>query len=64
VKKDTQAMRLKRVLWTAANLLGGAVLVLLLVDPTRPLLPIFILLGLGVVFMALPAYIGRSGGGR
>jgi hypothetical protein len=31
----------KRVLWSGANLLGGVVLVLLLLDPTRPPLPIF-----------------------
>ena len=62
-RKGTQALRLKRVLWSAANVLGGAVLVLLLLDPTRPLLPIFVLLGTAVVFWVLPAIIGRSGPG-
>jgi hypothetical protein len=32
-------MSMKRVLYFVANLLGGVVLVLLLVDPTRPLAP-------------------------
>jgi hypothetical protein len=36
------------------------------VDPKarRPLLPIFILLAVAVVLMALPGIIGRSGPGR
>jgi hypothetical protein len=54
-------MLLKRVLWTAENLVGGTVLVLLLLDPTRPLLPIFGLLGVAVVLMFLPAFLPRSG---
>ena len=35
-----------RALYLLANLLGGVVLVLLLLDPTRPLGPVFVLLGL------------------
>ena len=53
-----QAMPGKRVIWfTAANLLGGAVLVLLLLDPARPLWPIFTLLGAGVVLMVVPGLL-------
>lgn len=48
-------MGLKRVLWASANVLGGIVIVLVVVDPLRPLLPIFLLLGLAVVLMFLPA---------
>jgi hypothetical protein len=54
-------MRLKRILWSAANAVAGEVLVLLLLDPTRPLLPIFILLGVAVVLMILLAFLRRSG---
>jgi hypothetical protein len=35
-----------RALYLLANLLGCGVLVLLLIDPTRPLAPVFVLLGL------------------
>jgi hypothetical protein len=38
------AVRLKRVLWASANVLGGAAVVLLVLDPTRPLLPVAALL--------------------
>jgi hypothetical protein len=42
--------RLSRNLcWIAANLIGVAALVLKLVNPTRPLLPIFVMLGAAVV---------------
>jgi hypothetical protein len=50
----------KRISWSVANTLAAVVLILLLADPTRPLLPIFILLGTGVMFMVLPTLIGRS----
>jgi hypothetical protein len=50
-------MRLKRVLWSAANLLGGVVLVLLVMDPSRPLLHILVLLAVSVVLMLLPAFL-------
>jgi len=52
-------MRLKHVLWTVANALGAAVLVLLAIDPNRPLQPIFALLGLAVVLWLLPALLPR-----
>jgi len=52
-----QRTRLKRVSWSVANLLGGAVLVLLIVDPNRPLLPIFGLVGLAVALLFLPALL-------
>jgi len=50
-------MRLKRAFWFTANVLGGVVLVLVMIDPGRPLLPIFVLLGLAVVLMFLPAFL-------
>jgi hypothetical protein len=54
-------MRLKRVCWSAANILGAAVLVLLLLDPGRPMLLIFVLLGVGVVLMVLLAFLPGVG---
>jgi hypothetical protein len=53
----------KRISWAIANTLAAVVLILLFMDPTRPLAPIFILLGLGVVLMVLSGIIGRSGPG-
>jgi hypothetical protein len=47
--------------WSAANLLGVAVLVLWLLESTRPLVPSFLLLGVAVVLMLLPALLPRSG---
>jgi hypothetical protein len=56
-------MWLKRLLWSAANVLAGVVLVLLALDPGRPLLPIFALLAVAVVLMLLPAWLppGKRG---
>lgn len=55
-------MRLKRILWSAANVLGGAAIVLLVLDPTRPLVPILVLLGVAVVLMILPTlFTSKSG---
>jgi hypothetical protein len=50
---------MNRVLYFLANLLGGVVLVLLLLDPTRPLAPIFVLLALAVVCAVLPRFLHR-----
>lgn len=50
---------MKRVLYLLANLLGGIVIVLLLVDPTRPLAPIFVLLALAVVCAVVPLFLRR-----
>ena len=50
---------MRRVLYFLANLLGGVVLVLLVLDPTRPLEPVFVLLGLAVVFAVLPRFLPR-----
>ena len=50
---------MKRVLYFLANLLGGVVLVLLVLDPTRPLVPVFVLLGLAVLFAVLPRFLPR-----
>lgn len=40
---------MRRACYIVANVLGGAVLVLLLIDPTRNLLPVFVLLAVAVV---------------
>jgi hypothetical protein len=40
---------MKRVLYVLANALAGIVLILLLLDPTRDLAPVFVLLALAVV---------------
>jgi hypothetical protein len=50
---------MKRVLYLLANLLGGLVLVLLL-NPARPLAPVFALLALAVVCAVLPHFISRD----
>ena len=50
---------MRRVLYFLANLLGGVVLVLLVLDPTRPLVPVFVLLGLAVLFAVLPRFLPR-----
>jgi hypothetical protein len=56
-------MLLKRLLWSAAKLLGAVVLVLLAINPGRPLLPIFSLLWVGVVLWLLPSWLlpGKRG---
>jgi hypothetical protein len=46
---------MKRSLYIVANLPGGVVLV----APTRPLAPVFVLLGLAVVFAVLPRFLPR-----
>jgi hypothetical protein len=46
-------------LYLLANPFGGVVIVLLLLDPTRPLAPIFFLLALGVVCAVLPRFLRR-----
>jgi hypothetical protein len=51
------AASFRRFLYILANLFGGAVLVLLLLDPTRPLGPIFIRLGLAVVCAVAPRFL-------
>jgi hypothetical protein len=56
-------MWLKRLLWSAANVLSGVALVLLALDPGRPLLPVFALLAVGVVLWLLPSWLppGKRG---
>jgi hypothetical protein len=46
---------MKRAFYLLANVLGGVALVLLLLDPTRPLGPMFILLAVAVVCAVLPS---------
>lgn len=46
-----------RVCYILANTLGGAVIALLLIDPTRPLAPIFVLLGFAAAFAIIPRYL-------
>jgi hypothetical protein len=48
---------MKRALYLLANLLGVVVLVLL--DPTRPLAPVFVLLGLAAVCVVGPRFLPR-----
>jgi hypothetical protein len=48
-----------RALYLLANLLGGVVLVLLLIDPTRPLGLVFVLLGLATVCVVVPRFLPR-----
>jgi hypothetical protein len=48
---------MRRLLYLLANVLGGVVLVLLLLDPARPLGPIFLLLAAPVVCAVLPKYL-------
>jgi hypothetical protein len=38
---------------------AGVALVMLLIDPTRPLAPIFVLLALAVVCAVMPWFLGR-----
>jgi hypothetical protein len=47
-------LKLKRISWFTANTLAAVVLILLFLDPTRPLLPIFILLGSAAPFAGMP----------
>jgi hypothetical protein len=49
----------KRILYFFANGFAGIVLVLLLIDPTRHLAPIFVLLALAVVCAIVPWYLRR-----
>jgi hypothetical protein len=44
----------------AGNLLGGIALVLLLLDPDRPLWPIFVLLGVGAALVLVAVLPRRS----
>jgi hypothetical protein len=48
---------MKHALYLLTNLLGGVVLVLLLLDPGRPLGPIFLLLAMAVVCAVLPSWL-------
>ena len=46
-------------LYVLANALGAAVLVLLYLDPTRPLLPIFALLAVAVACAVAPSFFRK-----
>jgi hypothetical protein len=48
---------MKRVFYILANGFAGVVLVLLLLDPARPLAPVFVLLALGVVCAVVPRFL-------
>jgi hypothetical protein len=50
---------MKRALYVLANLLAGLVLVLLLVDNSRSLVPGLVLLGLAVICAVLPYVLAR-----
>jgi hypothetical protein len=51
---------MNRVLYFLANGFAGIVLVLLLLDPARPLAPIFVLLALAVVCAVVPWFLRRT----
>ena len=53
---------MKRVLYLLANTLAGIVLVLLSLDPTRNLAPVFVLLALAVGCNLLPWYLRQRPG--
>jgi hypothetical protein len=48
---------MKRAHYLLANVLGGVVLVLLLLDPTQPLAPVFVLWGLAAVCVVVPRFL-------
>lgn len=48
---------MKRVFYILANGFAGVVLVLLLLDPARPLAPVFVLLALAVVCAVVPRFL-------
>jgi hypothetical protein len=50
---------MKPFLYIRANVIAGIVLVLLLLDPTRPLAPVVILICLAVICTAVPRFIRR-----
>jgi hypothetical protein len=50
---------MKRALYVLANLLAGLVLVLLLVDSSRPLAPVLVLPSLAVACAVLPSVLAR-----
>jgi hypothetical protein len=50
---------MKCVLYILANGFAGVVLVLLVLDPGRPLAPIFVLLALAVVCAVVPWFLRR-----
>jgi hypothetical protein len=56
----SQCMRRNQMFLAAGNLLGGIALVLLLLDPDRPLWPIFVLLGVGVALVLVAVLLRRS----
>jgi hypothetical protein len=50
---------MRRVLYVLADGFAGVVLVLLLLDPTRSLAPVFVLLALAVVCAVAPLLLPR-----
>jgi hypothetical protein len=50
---------MKRVAYVLANGIAGVVLVLLLLDPSRPLAPVFVLVSLAVVCAVVPWFMRR-----
>lgn len=61
-KYSGQGFRMKRVLYLLANTLAGIVLILVLLDPTRNLGPVFVLLALAVACNLLPWFLRRRPG--
>jgi hypothetical protein len=50
---------MRRAFYIVANLLAGLVLVLLVIDPTRTMGPVFALLAAAVVCAAAPTFLRR-----
>jgi hypothetical protein len=50
---------MKRALYVLANLFAGLVLILLLVDSSRPLVPVLVHLGLAVVCAVFASVLAR-----
>ena len=53
---------MNRFLYFVANFLGGIVLVILLVNPRRPLIPIFVLLGAAILCAVIPSLLQYTSG--
>jgi hypothetical protein len=54
---ESDRAALKLLLYVLANLFATVVLILLALDPTRPLVPIFVLLTLAVVFILAACFL-------
>jgi hypothetical protein len=58
-EEEQEPAGMKRLLYVLANLFAGVAIVLLLIDPTRPLTPILRLLALAVACAVLPRFVSE-----